>query len=194
MIGIMLFLLFQLQIATPPPRFEDEPEMQGIVVLDATVTPERRLNNIQVLEGRPPFVQEAQQALKEWQFGNDTNPGERISITFLFRDTIVLPDMPHRVVLPRICCPGGTGPAIPEQIIDSGYPIGGLGEGSVILELRLGADGRVEGMNVPVPVPTLTEAAQRAVAQWRFSPATLNGRAVPSSSVVVIRYLRPETW
>lgn len=194
MTGLILIFLLQLQIVSPPPRFEGEPAEQGIVVLDGTVTPERTLGDLRVIHGRPPFVQEAQEAVEEWQFGNDTVPGERISVTFLFRNGAVLPDAPFQMTLPATCCPGGVRPAIPKQIIDPGYPVRGFGEGTVILEGRIGANGKVEDVRVVREVRGLTEAARRAVAQWRFAPANTGGRAVPSYSIVAIRFLRPETW
>ena len=52
-------------------------------------------------------------------------------------------------------------------------------EGVVILEAVIGSDGAVEDIRlVRSAFPLLDDAARRAVARWRYRPATLNGRPV----------------
>lgn len=52
-------------------------------------------------------------------------------------------------------------------------------EGTVFLEAIITAAGAVEDIRLLRPVnPLLDQAAERAVARWRYRPATLNGRPV----------------
>jgi outer membrane biosynthesis protein TonB len=40
-------------------------------------------------------------------------------------------------------------------------------------------------------VPSLTEAARRAVSQWKFQPALHNGKPTGGITLAVISFLRP---
>lgn len=61
-------------------------------------------------------------------------------------------------------------------------------EGMVILEAVLDAQGRVESVRVLRSIPQLDRAAVDAVQQWRFTPALLNGQAVPVVMTVTVNF------
>jgi periplasmic protein TonB len=62
-------------------------------------------------------------------------------------------------------------------------------EGVVILEAIITAQGNVEDVKVLKSVnPLLDASAVRAVSQWRYKPATLNGRAVRVYLTVTITF------
>ena len=62
-------------------------------------------------------------------------------------------------------------------------------EGVVILEAIITANGNVEEVKVLKSVnPLLDAAAQRAVQQWKYRPATLNGRAVRVYLTVTVTF------
>jgi len=61
-------------------------------------------------------------------------------------------------------------------------------EGVVILEAVLDAQGRVQSVRVLRSVQTLDRAAVEAVQQWRFTPALLNGQAVPVVMTVTVNF------
>jgi protein TonB len=75
-------------------------------------------------------------------------------------------------------------PAYPRRARLRGY------EGSVLLDVRVGADGRAEDVKIAVSsgYRLLDRAALRAVASWRFEPARRNGRAVAMRVTVPIRF------
>jgi TonB family protein len=50
--------------------------------------------------------------------------------------------------------------------------------GSMILELTLRPDGRVEAVTVVRPLGGATDAAVAALKQWRYEPIVVNGRPV----------------
>lgn len=102
---------------------------------------------------------------------------------------------------------GGTGPGggeeilrvggevkapIPQLKIDPSYPEAARKarmEGVVILEAIITATGSVEDVRVLKSVnPLLDASAQRAVQQWRYKPATLNGRAVRVYLTVTVTF------
>jgi TonB family protein len=63
-------------------------------------------------------------------------------------------------------------------------------EGTVLLELRVLADGRVAEVSVADSSghEALDEAAVRAVRQWRFEPALCLGRPVAATARLPIRF------
>jgi len=61
--------------------------------------------------------------------------------------------------------------------------------GVVILEVRIGADGRVEQAHVIRSIPLLDEAALDAVKQWEFTPTLMNGQAVPITMTTTVNFM-----
>jgi protein TonB len=74
-----------------------------------------------------------------------------------------------------------------------GYPAlsARLGEqGTVVLRMSIGADGFVTSVEVQQSsgYPRLDEAAQAALAKWRFAPAMKNGLPVESAQNLPVRF------
>ena len=61
-------------------------------------------------------------------------------------------------------------------------------EGTVILEAVIDASGQVESVRVLRGVPLLDQSAVTAVQQWQFTPARLNGQAVPVVMTVTVTF------
>ena len=62
-------------------------------------------------------------------------------------------------------------------------------DGTVILQAIISADGAVDEIRVVHSAnPLLDAAAERAVRQWRYRPATLNGRAVSVYLTVTVTF------
>jgi TonB family protein len=60
--------------------------------------------------------------------------------------------------------------------------------GTVELLASIGVDGKVKGVKVTKGPPMLVKAAQDAVSQWIYKPATLNGVAVESEAKISMRF------
>ena len=60
--------------------------------------------------------------------------------------------------------------------------------GLVIVEARIGVDGRVEQTKVLRGVPVLDEAVLAAVSQWRYRPLLLNGVPTPFILTLTVAY------
>jgi protein TonB len=77
-------------------------------------------------------------------------------------------------------------PPVPEY---QGLPdIGVRGFASARLLLTIGADGRVQAVNVIQPLPGATPQLLEAVQSWRFKPATENGTPVPSTFMTALSF------
>jgi protein TonB len=61
-------------------------------------------------------------------------------------------------------------------------------KGVVLLEARVGVDGRVKEVKVLRGLPLLTDAALEAVRQWRYRPLLLNGAPVEFILTVTIGF------
>ncbi|MFZ0211368.1 MAG: energy transducer TonB [Candidatus Acidiferrales bacterium] len=82
----------------------------------------------------------------------------------------------------------------PPQIISAAdvvYPITSVSWGTVVLEVSLDANGNVESVKVIRGIPSLTETALTAVKKWKFRPAKLDGRPIPSKLPVAFAFVPP---
>jgi TonB family protein len=61
-------------------------------------------------------------------------------------------------------------------------------QGVVILDIVIGADGRVQDARVLRSIPLLDQAAVEAVKQWEFTPTLLNGSAVPVIMTATVQF------
>ena len=60
--------------------------------------------------------------------------------------------------------------------------------GVVIIEVKIGTDGRVEEGHVLRSIPLLDQAALDAVRQWEFEPTLMNGAPVPIMMTVTVNF------
>ena len=163
----------------------------GLVVTEIEI--ERVSGRIQtrVLCGEPPFVAAALEALAHWRFiiPSDSDIG-RTSVTFLFRPAAIYSvNIGATTTWPWKL--DSDYPPLPQQIIDPGYPPTSLTPGAAILELRINASGVVANARSLEGVSPLTDKAQEAVKQWKFSPARISGRTAPATAFVVISFVLP---
>jgi TonB family protein len=63
--------------------------------------------------------------------------------------------------------------------------------GSVVVEVRVGADGLVTGADVLRSIPELDHAALDAVRQWEYVPLLMNGVPTPFTMTAVIQFSLP---
>jgi protein TonB len=60
--------------------------------------------------------------------------------------------------------------------------------GVVILEVKIGTDGRIQDGRVLRSIPLLDEAALDAVKQWEFEPTLMNGQPIPVIMTVTVNF------
>jgi protein TonB len=61
-------------------------------------------------------------------------------------------------------------------------------QGVVILEVVIGADGKIGQARVLRSIPLLDQAAIDAVMQWEFTPTLLNGAPVPIIMTMTVQF------
>jgi protein TonB len=64
-------------------------------------------------------------------------------------------------------------------------------QGSVVLNVTIGANGRVSAVKVLRGPALLADAAVSAVSRWHYRPYTVDGKPVPVQTEVVIRFALP---
>jgi TonB family protein len=74
-------------------------------------------------------------------------------------------------------------PVYPADAKDAGI------QGVVIIEVTIGADGKVREAKVLRSIPQLDQAAVDAVKQWEFTPTLINGVAVPVIMTVTVSFV-----
>src|SRR4029077_1708736 len=65
-------------------------------------------------------------------------------------------------------------------------------QGVVIIEVTLGADGKVAQTKILRSIPLLDAAAEDAVKQWQYTPTIVDGKAVPVVMTVTANFSLPE--
>ena len=177
----------------PPPAHPVQTVVGGEVALEAQVDRRGNIERLRLLLGRPPFAQSATQAVSHWRFvpASRGAPTEaKVGIFVLFRRRAIFTAGPpkHHYEWPL---PEDERAALPTDISYPRYPINTVAEGVVILQLLIAPSGAIENMIVIRDIPPLSDAAQAAVREWKFSPARSGGQPIPGTTVVAISFLRP---
>jgi TonB family protein len=75
---------------------------------------------------------------------------------------------------------------IPETTVDPAISPVTYQGGTVVVRVAVTEDGTVDSVEVVRPFPALTDAVVAAIRQWRFKPATFDGRTVAASTNVAL--------
>jgi Gram-negative bacterial TonB protein C-terminal len=193
-LGLLLFqqqdVSLLLEHATPPSR-PVSTLATGLSVVEVEVDGRTRSMQTRQLYGNSPFVTPALNALMSWGFA--VPPGvssARTSITFLFRSPAIYPvPIPPPAVKRWAGSPDTS--ALPQEIVDPGYPPAAVAEGTVVLLAKINADGIVIGVEKFSGDAALFDQSQIALKKWKFSPARIANKPVSSSAYVVISFIRP---
>lgn len=81
----------------------------------------------------------------------------------------------------------------PTTMVPPAYPPRALGDGVVIVELRIDATGTVTGARVVQSASGFDQAALDAARKWRFRPAQRAGAPVPAYVYLIFGFRQPVT-
>jgi TonB family protein len=175
----------------PVPRATISEADTALVLLDGEINPCGEVDHLKVNQGTAAFVEPSLESVRQWQF---ERPDDQISIpvsaVLLFRARTDLAHGAYEFSVP-VNSSASTSTPQPTTIIGPNYPLDSAAEGTVILQLQVNDQGRVEKADVINEVPSLTSAAIAAVFQWRFRPAFRNGTPTAGVTVAVIFFPRP---
>jgi protein TonB len=109
----------------------------------------------------------------------------RALVLFFFAAGLSLAQRPEPLKEPRF------EPAEVTFAVEAPYPPNSVAAGTVVFEVTLSASGEIENIRRVREVASLTDVAERALKQWRFRPATLDGKPVRSKTSVAFTFTRP---
>jgi TonB family protein len=171
----------------------------GTVVLDVMISEEGKVRNVQVRRDIPSETEEAVRSVRTWKFtpakfnGKPVTSRMTVAMTFgpvpLITTNVALPPLIHQGDEARI-----QSSFQPPQVTRATFPTyPGYAEspGTVILEGSINEAGKAQSPKVLRDAPPFTTGAVRAIEDWRFTPATLNGRPVESKVILVFCFRLP---
>jgi TonB family protein len=170
----------------------------GFVTLDANVDPSGSVQNVRVVRDVPSLTDAALTAVKNWSFSaaqlNGSAVAGRMRVNVVFN-----PFNPGGVGIPGEAL-GAAGPTngggdfVPAKVTAANYatyPANTVASGTVVLDVHVGKNGKVEQVKAVRGTDPLTAAATSAVKSWKFAPATYQGKAVSSRLVVAFVFASP---
>jgi TonB family protein len=171
----------------------------GTVVLDVLVSEKGKVKDIQVRRDIVSLTEVAVRSVMAWRFepakfeGKEVTSRVTVAVTFnpesTLAENVPLPPLLHQGDEARIQSdfqpPEVTFAPFPR------YPAGAIAPGTVILEATINEAGKVQSAKVLRDAPPYTDKAIQAVGDWRFMPATLNGRPIKSKVILAFVFRLP---
>ena len=179
----------------------------GEVLVELDVDDRGSVASTSPLRVTPPFTDDVMAAVRAWTFTPATQkvkPDTRESadaavtplrskvlVAAIFRpptiDTPTLGEPPKNVAVPS------TEVAFPISIVPPAYPPNVLFDGTVLLECRVGADGRLRDVTVLQSAGPFDRPAIEAVRRWTFRPAAREGQPVDAFVYASLAFRQPVT-
>jgi TonB family protein len=170
----------------------------GFVTVNAIVDSSGKLQNMIVVRDVPPFTDAVKNSAKNWQFSPAIEDGEPVTGVVQV-DVAFNPFNPSGVGLPGapLQPPNANGggnfqPANLQSASYATYPPNTVAYGTVVLQVRVGGDGKVHKVTALQGKAELSTPAIAAAKTWGFAPATYKGKAVGSNVVVVFVFAPPQ--
>lgn len=147
------------------------------------------------VSGTAPFIQQLQAVVRGWRFNPGMDDGSTVATSVLVVAVMrprTLYDLPGAgaAVAHQLAGLPNTVPR-PDRSVVPGYPIRAVGDGTVIVELLVGADGRTMPPRIVASAPGFDKVAADAAGQWTFRPAVRQGRPVAAYAYVVFGFRSP---
>lgn len=82
----------------------------------------------------------------------------------------------------------------PPEVVSSAepvYPVMAMGPGTVVFAVSINADGDIQDVKVVQNSEAFQASALAAIKRWKFKPATLDGKPVPSVLPVAFSFSWP---
>jgi TonB family protein len=178
----------------------------GEVLVDVDVSAEGAVTRATPLRSTPPFTELVVNAVRDWKFfpardlvdADRARAGEPTSRVAVPSNVLVAavfrPPSLHAPTLgepPKDLSSGPNVLPFPLAMIPPLFPPRAVGNGVVLLEVRVSANGTVDDVGVINSAPPFDDAATKAVRQWRFRPSQVHGTAVPTIVYVMVGFRVP---
>lgn len=171
----------------------------GALVLDVWVAETGEVADIEVRRDLAPLTKEAIRSVKTWKFQPAKFEGRfvasRITVAVNFNplsnfaaDVPLSPLIPHA---DETRVKSRFQPADVAFAAMPGYPVDAFNPGTVVLAVTVSEKGKTDGTKVLRDTAPFTAKALRAAADWRFVPATLDGKPIQSTAILAFVFRLP---
>ncbi len=168
------------------PEIARQARVEGMVILEVRADEKGNIVGAKVLRSIPLLDQAAIDAVKQWKYEPAIVNGKPTPILFTVTVRFQADTAP------------GTKPVGAELVnpqlktyVEPVYPPAAAEKkisGTVVLEIRVDAQGNVSDVKVLKSVPELDQAAIDAVRKWKYEPAVIDGKAVPVVATVRVSF------
>jgi TonB family protein len=169
--------------------------------LDVSVDATGAIQKIVSVRDVPPLTNAARTAVNTWKFTPAMKGAQRVPGVVRV-DVVFNPFNPGGVSIPYKPLPppetgkSRTGVFQPPNIKAANYalyPVNTVASGTVVLDVKVGADGSMQGVGVlgGEGGSPLTGMATRAVHNWSFTPATYEGQPIVAHTIVAFVFPSP---
>jgi TonB family protein len=171
----------------------------GFVTLSIHLDEAGQLTSVNILRDLPSVSALAIAAVRSWTYSAATLDGKPVPSTFTinilfdpgFLGADNIPLQPPSQVYPIPNKDPAYAPAQLNTATFAPYPTNTKAQGSVVLNVTIGATGNVTKVVTLNDVPPLTASAIGALKNWTFSAASYEGTAVESHMVVAVVFRSP---
>ena len=173
-------------MAAPMPHAAGAGEVRLELALDASGA----VVSIRTLRNSPPWTGLLRDAVASWSFSAATDGRGRVLVVGLFRPRALFLPAGHGEQPKDVASPSDGLPS-PLTTPTPSYPPNARGEGVVIVEARLAADGSVADATVVQSASAFDDPARATARRFQFRPARGEGQDVPSVVVLVFGFRQP---
>jgi hypothetical protein len=175
----------------------------GMVELRVAIGKEGSVKDVEVVRELASVTEQSIQAVKTWKFDPATLNGKpvvsRLTVSVVFcpytgPGPISL--VPLEVGI-RTDAPDANLPPMPVEIIAAKFPRdfnARTTSGTVVLQVAIGPDGQQGLVKVVKDIAPMTGAAQDAVKDWKFTPASIGNQKITSAVVLAFAYRPPPIY
>ncbi|MGB7219397.1 MAG: TonB family protein [Vicinamibacterales bacterium] len=180
----------------------------GEVLLEATVDEAGSVTGVRVLRTTEPFTEPTAKTVGGWRFSpaqKEVEPvppvpagpkprkpvASKVLVAAVFRpptlNTPTYGDAVKNVAAASVETP------FPTVTVQPQYPLAALYDGLVLVEVRVGVDGRVVGARVIQSAPPFDPLALEAARAWKFSPARVDDVFTETLAYITFGFRQPIT-
>jgi TonB family protein len=153
--------------------------IKGTVVVEFVVDKEGNVTNASMVSGPPPLRDTVLAAIKEWKYKPATLEGkpieQKVQVRFDFENKSTRPPDSQKAPSDNYQPPKlmhSTDPIYPPEVKARRM------SGTVVLEVLVDKEGNVANAKLIMGPPIVRDATEAAIKEWKYRPATLQGKPV----------------
>ena len=165
----------------------------GLVLFELGVDAQGRVVESRAIQDVAPFTEVVEGSVPSWRFEparvNRQRAESRVLVAGLFRPAMLQFPMPEVLKSPD-AEPSEEIP-FPTSFEVPPYPPNAIGSAYVLVEVEVGERGEVKAAEVRSPTSGFDDAALQASRDWKFRPASREGRPVTAKAYIIFAFRQP---